>query len=961
METAAGHTGAMVAFFIGSEMAQKMAIPGGEPAGDLHLTLVYLGESAAMQEQRPRIEEALKTFVESHAPISGTIGGLARFIGVGDNGEDAFVALFDSPELPAWRQQLVEALGVDMSEQTHGFIPHITLAYIPGNAPMPAWEHYDEMTLSTVSLAWGDGRVEYNLRTQEVYANLPQSQWGKMDRCVKDVMKQGKDKQGAIAICYTSIHEARESWREAQPADLKPHGPDFDGSTWEVTLIGAKSPDEVVMIDGEEFVQSLNRRLYSCAGLEESVPRWDGCQVYDNHLTDEEFADRAGMRSMVKELVGVITDPWWDAQERKLKGVLKVGDRGIADKLKNFWDLGVVDKIGGLSIDTIPDNEQEVLYNGQRYKKSRGFQRIFSADLVARPGAGGGIDRLVESELITTIRKREGFQMDEMQLKQLQELLGQTAANLAAAAQMLSPNGGEGPGMEACAPGKDKQPGMESQESATQATAPTTATAPVQTPAAAAPSAQESLESRLHQMECQLMLRDALEASGLDAAQRRVVEAAFTGRVFKKPELDGVIARSKEAQAAHDPTGRPAGAGQQRGVDTRGALAPIDKAQMDLLRLMVGSERLRAIEAIDKDYVSGRRPESWNAWVNAGRPNYGTRRLSDLVYNLLGGDPMVDNRALEAIMSSGLSSITKNALNLILAADYSVRDEWWNKIVTVDEFDTPDEATLVRVYGLSILNEVDEGQTYLPLIMKDDEETAQFVKNGNYVGVTIEAMMRDKLSVIRNIPRKLADSWYNTLSARVAAVFTTNSNTGPVLSDTGALFNATAVGTPGGHANLLTTALSFAAFKAARTAMLKQTDQPLGAGRRLMIEPRYILVPADLETTALQIRNSEKEPGVTDNSINPFFQKFDVVKVPEWTDTNDWSLVADPAIFPAIWQLFLRGNRVPMLVSAGSEDGGAMFTNDEMRWKVRQMSYRFSSTYNCAPVSDFRPLHKSNV
>lgn len=37
------------------------------------------------------------------------------------------------------------------------------------------------------------------------YTNMPRSMWPKMDRCVKSVMAQGHDKQGAIAICYASM------------------------------------------------------------------------------------------------------------------------------------------------------------------------------------------------------------------------------------------------------------------------------------------------------------------------------------------------------------------------------------------------------------------------------------------------------------------------------------------------------------------------------------------------------------------------------------------------------------------------------------------------------------------------------------------------------------------------------------------------------------------------------------
>jgi hypothetical protein len=195
----------------------------------------------------------------------------------------------------------------------------------------------------------------------------------------------------------------------------------------------------------------------------------------------------------------------------------------------------------------------------------------------------------------------------------------------------------------------------------------------------------------------------------------------------------------------------------------------------------------------------------------------------------------------------------------------------------------------------------------------------------------------------------------------VAGVFTVNSNTGPVLGTTGALFNATATSSAGGHKNLLTAALSFTSYSAARTAMRKQTNQASGAGRKIQINPRFLLVPEDLETTALQIRNSEMLPGSANNDVNPFFQQFDVVVVPDWTDANDWALVGDPQRFPAIYLIFPRGMRTPQLFTADSETAGTMFTNDAMRFKVRMTTYRFSDTYDCAPVADFRPLHKNNV
>lgn len=37
------------------------------------------------------------------------------------------------------------------------------------------------------------------------YKGIPESQWGKLDRCVQDVMAKGHEKDSAIAICRTSL------------------------------------------------------------------------------------------------------------------------------------------------------------------------------------------------------------------------------------------------------------------------------------------------------------------------------------------------------------------------------------------------------------------------------------------------------------------------------------------------------------------------------------------------------------------------------------------------------------------------------------------------------------------------------------------------------------------------------------------------------------------------------------
>jgi hypothetical protein len=116
-----------------------------------------------------------------------------------------------------------------------------------------------------------------------------------------------------------------------------------------------------------------------------------------------------------------------------------------------------------------------------------------------------------------------------------------------------------------------------------------------------------------------------------------------------------------------------------------------------------------------------------------------------------------------------------------------------------------------------------------------------------------------------------------------------------------------------------------------------------------------------LEGTATPIFGTQMKPGSANNDVNPYYNEAQVIVVPPWTDTNNWAAVADPGQFPAIYNIFLRGQRVPQIFTAGDETSGAMFTNDTLRYKVRMLTFRFSATYDCAPVGDFRPLHKSNV
>ena len=781
------------------------------------------------------------------------------------------------------------------------------------------------------------------------YTNIPQSLWGKMDDCVDSVQKeQGVSKERAVAICYGSVVESESAHHTMEATLGSPK--DKEGKVWDVTLIGASEKSPLVEADGARYIRSSNGRLYELDAISESTPQWDGVKAFDNHLTDSEFEERGGMRSVKNEAVAVFKSPYWDEKRHCLNAEMRVIDDDMRKKLLNAYELGVLENLG-LSIDTIYREGRPVRVDGKMLPTVVGFENILSVDVVASPAAGGRFNRVIASEQIIKEADMPEYLTREEAEKMIAEAI---AARSSEQAPEVDAEEAAAVVEEAAAMAASEVPPEADPAEAAQAVADEAQAAADAVAQAVEEPAMEAMQQRLRVLECQLTLNAALDAAKLPTELRRVVEASYNGKIFEKGALMETIKRAKEAQTAGDNSGQARGAGTQR-AQFAAVLSPRDKAEIGFMQLFNGRS-YRALESNSTDYVQDRLPDSYKSWIREGRGKYAARNLSSWLYDF------VDNPlAMRASEANDVSSITKNALNVFLAAEYSAKQEWWAPIVSEEEVNDINDATLVRDYGFENLDIVDEGAAYDVINLSDDEETASFVKHGNYVGVTLETMLKDKLGVLRRIPTKLANSWYNTLGAKVAAVFTTNTATGPVLGDTGALFNSTAVTTAGGHANLGSTALSYTTWDAAVTAMMKQTDKKLGTGNRLLIRPRYLLVPVDLRAAGLAIRNSEMKPGSANNDVNPYYQGFEVVEVPQFSDTDNWAAVADPMQFPAIWLIYVAGYRVPQIITAGDESGGAVFTNDTWRYKVRLMTYRFSSTYDCAPVADFRPLYKANV
>jgi len=357
------------------------------------------------------------------------------------------------------------------------------------------------------------------------------------------------------------------------------------------------------------------------------------------------------------------------------------------------------------------------------------------------------------------------------------------------------------------------------------------------------------------------------------------------------------------------------------------------------------------------------------ALLSAEKPPSNVRPLSGIreLYIMLSGDYEMtgvyrpERVQFANVNSSTMAGLVANALNKRVINLFQQYPQWWRPIVSIEDFTSLQQVKWITLGGVGELPTVNEGQAYTELTWDDQTETASFIKKGGYLGITLETIDKDDTRRVQAAPRALAQAAWLTLAKSISSIFTSNSGVGPNMSDGDALFHSN-------HSNLGTTALSTTEWYAVRNAMRKQTE--LNSGERLgaLTAPRYLLVPPDLEITAIKVLGSEKDyayalSNATDGPINPEAEGADraarlamarerVIVIDLWTDTNNWAAAADPNLYPTIG-LGFRYGRVPEIFSVASPLAGLMFSNDTMPVKVRWF-------FATGPM-DYRGLYKENV
>jgi len=642
---------------------------------------------------------------------------------------------------------------------------------------------------------------------------------------------------------------------------------------------------------------SGNRNFYPDVVLREAAALFNGARVFEK--SDEEHIKGKG--KSFKQLVGQLSNAVFVEGKSTDSGEIQadldvLSSSGDAPaKMLEAFQRGMAG-LFGFSIDADGSAKRD---KGRRVATK--ISRVNSVDLIIEPGAGGQLINLIEA-----INPEEQHDM-ALRERMIEAVKKAHKGSLPEGLDTENDEALEVAYREALTnnPESDDTAGK---------------------PAAGAPAVGD-VDQKIRMVEARADMKVAIAGSGLpDVSQYRLRNQFNTLENFTEAQVAEAITAERDYLANFTESGRVSNldggrieAGEDRSEKVTDMLdAFFDRSHKDH----------RSVQSFKECYVE----ITGDSRVTGDLRNCNAVRMREA----LGGEAAFR----EAISSGTFSNVLGDAITRAMIADYRVESNYdvykalIGSPVPVNDFRTQERT---RFGGYGDLPAVAENGSYDPLSSPTDEKATYAVgKKGGTETISLETIKDDDVGLVRRIPTKLSRAAKRTLSKFVLDFIRLN----PTIYDAAALFHAS-------HNNLGAAALSGAAVSAGRLAMKNQTE--LDSGDKLSIGPRYLWVPDDLEEAAVDMfrRNTEND--------KTFVQSLtlEVMPVWYWTDANDWALTADPFDVPFIELGFLDGNEEPELFVQDNPSQGSLFTNDQIKYKIRHI-------YG-GNALDFRPAYKSVV
>jgi len=292
--------GIMIAFKIPPVIAQHLiALAKGAglpedclmPVDEMHVTLAYLGstDDPGWMPDEEALESELTKFAQGWPALSGTLNGIGRFMDAPD--KDCIYLNFDCPDLPRFRQALVAFLkGADADPlETHGYTPHMTLAYIDKEMPTPTiplqpvpvtfdslWESYGEAGDYTIPLSGGKGKKSLTVK----------------------IVKSKTDGKYRVLDMTSGVRSPEEGYATREEAIAHAHG--------EVPVATKSEPDEEVIEEISDAPAETETAVDEVAGEKAHHPR--GSEDFNAYFYGEAPEEEAAGKDANPDTYGYVPD-----------------------------------------------------------------------------------------------------------------------------------------------------------------------------------------------------------------------------------------------------------------------------------------------------------------------------------------------------------------------------------------------------------------------------------------------------------------------------------------------------------------------------------------------------------------------------------------------------------------------------------------------------------------------------
>lgn len=259
---------------------------------------------------------------------------------------------------------------------------------------------------------------------------------------------------------------------------------------------------------------------------------------------------------------------------------------------------------------------------------------------------------------------------------------------------------------------------------------------------------------------------------------------------------------------------------------------------------------------------------------------------------------------------SQFTAVLNNAVNKSMATAYSSAQTTYQRWTSKGSNPDFKAATHYQISEAGDLVPMTQSGEFTFDEMQDQGVSKALATFGRSFGITRQALINDDIGILTRVPEayvRAAGRGINRLSYRMLG-------TNPVIFDGTQLFTA---GAPHNNLAAQNAAIGINSVGAGRAAM--RTQRNLRGNEILNIGPRFLIVPAALETVAQQFTSTNYVPDTMGN-INPFAGNLEVVADGELDALGapapfPWYLAADPADIDTIEVTYLNGDDMPRLES----------------------------------------------